>query len=460
MAAQDEHPRQPLNLLGAGDAIADCVHCGFCLPACPTYVLWGEEMDSPRGRIHLADQVRAGGPLEGATVKHFDRCLSCMACVTACPSGVRYGEIIEAARADVEQATDRALPDRLARSAIFSLFPYPRRLKIARAALGLAQLTGIQSALRRPGVSRHLPAMLRAVDSVAPPVSRLVRLPVRLPATGPRRGVVGLLTGCVQSVFFSATNAATARVLAAEGFDVVVPKGQGCCGALSSHSGRTSEAARFATKTIETFKSAGVEFIVVNAAGCGSAMKDYSRLFPAQTSGSVAADWLSTRTRDLSELLASFGTRARRHPVPLKIAYHDACHLAHAQRIRAQPRDLLQEIPELQLYEIHDDLCCGSAGIYNLVQPDAAKELGDRKAAAVMATGAEVVVTTNPGCMMQMRSALLRAGSTIRILPLAQVLDISIRGGAEVENVRSRSGPKGATGLPPQSTRSGRGRTS
>ncbi len=423
-----DQPR-PLKLAVAQELVDDCVHCGFCLPACPTYSLWGEEMDSPRGRIHLFDQVLSGSPIEGAPAKHFDRCLSCMACVSACPSGVRYGEIIEMAREEVEQAGDRPLSERLARSAIFSLFPYPRRLRVARLALGAAQSAGLRSALRRPKVAAHLPPLVQAMESVAPDVSSIEPVAARTPASRPRRGVVGLLAGCVQSVFFSQTNAATARILAAEGFDVVVPRRPVCCGALSWHAGRQKEAARLAKRTVAAFKSAGVELVVVNAAGCGSAMKEYSRLLSDDPRCSGDAAWLSAQTRDLSELLASVEPRAERHPVPMKVAYHDACHLAHAQGITAPPRALLQAVPGLQLCEIRDEFCCGSAGIYNLVQPAAAQELGDRKAAAVIASGAEVVVTTNPGCLMQMRSALQRAGSKIGTAHLAEILDRSITGG-------------------------------
>jgi len=411
------------------DLVGDCVHCGFCLPACPTYALWGEEMGSPRGRIHLFGQVLSGGSIETATVKHFDSCLSCMACVTACPSGVQYGEIVEAARDQVEQSAKRPLPERLSRSAIFAVFPYPRRLRVARLFLVAAQASGLRALLRRPRVAARAPALLRAMESVAPPISPIERLPPRVPAVGNRRGVVGLLTGCVQSVFFSEINAATARVLAAEGFEVVIPKGQGCCGALSEHVGRKSEALRLAKKTIELFRAAEVDFVVVNAAGCGSATKEYSRLFRDDPSFSAEADWFASRTRDISELLASVGSRAKRHPVRARVAYHDACHLAHAQGIRLQPRALLQEIPELDMCEIQDTMCCGSAGIYNLVQPDAANELGDRKAAAVIAAEPTIVVTSNPGCLMQIRSALERSGSDIRTAHIVEVLDNSIRGG-------------------------------
>lgn len=404
----------------------DCVHCGFCLPACPTYSLWGQEMDSPRGRIHLMGQVLSGCPVDDAPLEHFDRCLSCMACVTACPSGVRYGEIIEAARVEIEQTVRRPLPERLAREAIFGLFPYPRRARAARMALAAAEATGLRSLLQKPAVSARLPAFLRAIESVAPPVSRLEALPLRVEACGPRRGVVGLLTGCVQSVFFSGVNSATARVLAAEGFEVVVPPRQGCCGALSWHAGRRAEAARFARRTVDAFKSEGVERVVVNAAGCGSAMKEYEMLLSDEPRYKADAAWLAGHTVDLSELLVSAGARAERHPLDMKVAYHDACHLAHAQGIRAQPRALLRGIPGLELREIADEFCCGSAGIYNLVQPDAARDLGDRKAAAVVATGADVVVSTNPGCLMQVRSALARSGSAIGTAHLAEILDMSL----------------------------------
>jgi glycolate oxidase iron-sulfur subunit len=429
---QDQRSRRPIEVK---ELINDCVHCGFCLPACPTYSLWGQEMDSPRGRIHLMDQVLSGCPVEGAPLKHFDRCLSCMACVSACPSGVRYGEIIEAARVEIETSGRRPLPERLSRSVIFALFPYPRRLRVARLALAAAQVTGLRSVLQRPRVSVRLPGLFRAMESVAPAVSGLEVLPTRIPAREPRRGVVGLLTGCVQSVFFSPVNSATARVLAAEGFEVVVPREQGCCGALSAHAGRRSEAARLAKRTVDVFKSLDIEHVVVNAAGCGSAMKEYAMLLAGDPTYEAAGAWLADHTRDLSEVLVPVGSRAERHPLNMRVAYHDACHLAHAQGIRAQPRVLLQEIPGLQLCEVRDDFCCGSAGIYNLVQPDAAKELGDRKAAAVVATQAQMVVSTNPGCLMQLKSALTRSGSVIKTAHLAEILDTSIRGATPVAPV-------------------------
>jgi glycolate oxidase iron-sulfur subunit len=423
--------------------LGDCVHCGFCLPACPTYALWGEEMDSPRGRIHLIGQMVRGAPVEGAVTEHLDRCLSCMGCLTACPSGVRYDELIETARTRIEEEVRRPWGERATRAAMFGLFPYPSRLRLARAGLAVAERSGLRRLARHPAVARRLPAVLRAMEAVAPPVAPTLAaaesLPAFIAAQGERRGRVAMLTGCVQSVFFPAVNAATARVLAAEGFDVLVPPGQGCCGALSSHTGRHAEAVRFARATISAFEASGADAVVVNAAGCGSAMKEYERLLGASAggadagAGAGAAGWaargrrFSARVRDLAELLVEVGPRAERHPLELTVAYHDACHLAHAQGIRDQPRALLAAIPGISLREVGDrDLCCGSAGVYNLLQPEAAAELGERKARNVLATGANLLVTSNPGCLMQIAGAAERLGRPIRSAHLAEVLDASL----------------------------------
>jgi len=470
--------------------VKDCVHCGFCLPACPTYQLWGEEMDSPRGRIHLVSQLLEGAPLTDAAAEHFDRCLGCMACMTACPSGVQYDQIIEAARewteaADVpdsgvpaagvpaagvpaggvEPEARRTLRDRATRAAIFAVFPYPRRLRAATAPLRAAQRLGADRLLARAGVVGRVSPAAAAALRLAPPSGRPLppgRFPERVPALGTRRAVVGMLTGCVQSVFYPQVNAATARVLAAEGCDVVIPRGQGCCGALSLHSGRVAEAARFAAGTIEAFEAAGVDAIVVNSAGCGSAMKEYERLFEHLTepegarvaaeaglgegpeagevspalAGQVEADsWvsraaaLSARVRDLAEFLAELGPVAPRHPVPVRAAYHDACHLAHAQRITREPRSLLREIPGLELVELGDaGTCCGSAGVYNLLQPEAARALGARKADSVLESGASLVISANPGCTLQISAELAERGQPIATAHTAEVLDASIRG--------------------------------
>jgi len=390
-------------------------------------------MDSPRGRIHLVTQILDGADLTDAAAEHFDRCLGCMACMTACPSGVQYDQLIEAARVWTEEAHAspapsvpagrRPLRERAARAAIFALFPYPSRLRAAAGPLRLTQRTGLDRRLAGNKLTSRVSPVLDAALRLAPPPPAGVRLPERVAAVGTRRAVVGMLTGCVQSVFFPRVNSATARVLAAEGCDVVIPRGQGCCGALSLHSGREAEAARFARQTIATFKRAGVDAVIVNSAGCGSAMKEYDRLLPG------GAGFLSGKVLDFSEFLAELGPAAVRHPLRVTAAYHDACHLGHAQRITRQPRDLLRAIPELKLVELADaGTCCGSAGVYNLLQPDAAAELGRRKADAVQAADVPLLISANPGCSLQISAALAARGSQISVAHTAEVLDSSIRG--------------------------------
>ncbi|WP_406044875.1 heterodisulfide reductase-related iron-sulfur binding cluster [Micromonospora sp. NBC_00898] len=413
----------------AADLIADCVHCGFCLPTCPTYVLWGEEMDSPRGRIHLMKQGLEGEPLSDSMVTHVDRCLGCMSCVTACPSGVRYDRLISDTRQQVERRHTRGPRERALRAAIFALFPYRRRLRLLRGPLRAYQASGLGWLVRRTGLLARLAPTLAALESLAPPLRRAARLPARLPAVGARRAVVGMLTGCVQSAFFPEVNAATARVLAAEGCDVVIlPDRQGCCGALSVHNGREAEAQAFARRTLDTFAAAGIDFFVVNAAGCGSTLKEYGELLRDEPRYATLAADFAGRVRDLSELLDELGPVATRHPLPVTVAYHDACHLAHAQGVRDQPRRLLRGIPGLELREIADpEICCGSAGIWNVLHPGPAAELGDRKARTVLATGARLLVTANPGCLMQVAASVTRAGGHIALAHTAQVLDASLR---------------------------------
>ncbi len=425
------------------DLVADCVHCGFCLPTCPTYVLWGEEMDSPRGRISLMQQGLEGEPLSNSMVGHFDACLGCMACVTACPSGVQYDKLIEATRPQVERHHHhRGRRERLLRGLIFALFPYPKRLRLLRWPLRGYQRLGGHRLLRRSGLLNRLPASLRVMESIAPPLQAGGRLPERVPAGGEHRAVVGMLTGCVQGAFFGHVNAATARVLAAEGCEVVIPRQQGCCGALSLHNGREAEAIRFARELLDTFTAAGVDTVVVNAAGCGSAMKGYAHLLRDDPGYAERAHAFQGKVRDLAEFLVELGPRAVRHPLPVTVAYHDACHLSHAQGIRSQPRELLRAIPGLQLREIAEaELCCGSAGVYNLLQPSAGEALGRRKADAVVATGADWVVTANPGCLMQVAAALGDAGrSALGFRHTAEVLDASIRGSTLADANRSTTG--------------------
>ena len=389
-------------------------------------MLWGEEADSPRGRIYLMETGLAGEPMTDSMVQHFDRCLGCMACVTACPSGVRYDRLIEDTRAQVERRHPRNRAERLLRGAIFRLFPYPRRLRLLRGPLRAYQASGVRRLLG-PLLART--PTLATLESLAPRLRRPERLPERVPAVGPRRAVVGMLTGCVQRAFFPDVNAATARVLAAEGCDVVLPRAQGCCGALSVHTGREVEAQRFARSLIDAFEDAGVDYLVVNAAGCGSSLKEYGDLLRDDPSYAERAAALAAKVRDVSEVLVELGPVAPRHPLPLSVAYHDACHLAHAQGVRAQPRRLLADIPGLSLREIASaEICCGSAGVWNVLNPEPARELGDRKARDVLATGADLLVTANPGCLMQVAAAVHRAGGVIGLAHTMQVLDASIRG--------------------------------
>jgi glycolate oxidase iron-sulfur subunit len=407
------------------ELIDDCVHCGFCLPTCPTYVLWSEEMDSPRGRIVLMKEGHE--EISAPLVTHLDRCLGCMACVTACPSGVQYDKLIEDARPQLERNFERPPLERAHRRLIFGLFTHPGRLRALAPGAALAQRLGLPRLARRPRVRRLAPR-LAAIVAMTPDASvrrSLSRLPTRFEARGERRGTVALLQGCVQRVFFSDVNEATARVLAAEGFEVHVPRLPRCCGALPMHAGEDVQARELAKATIEALE--GYETVVVNAAGCGSAMKDYGHVLRDEPAWAERAAAFAAKVRDATELLAEAGPRATRRPVHLSVAYHDACHLAYAQGVRAQPRELLRSIPGLELVEPAEwELCCGSAGIYNLVQPVPAAELGERKARNLLDTGAEAVVAGNPGCALQISAHTERLGRPLPVLHPMELLARSI----------------------------------
>ena len=412
--------------------LSDCVHCGFCLPACPTYVSWGEEMDSPRGRIDLMKGVEDGKiALDDVVAGHIDKCLGCMACVTACPSGVRYDLLIEATRAKVEAAVTRPAEDRAFREFVFSVFPYPDRLRALIPALWLSTKLGFSRAAAGP-LGKLLPSRLRQLAAMAPPIQlrdTFSQLAVRTPAKGEQRARVALVAGCVQRAFFPNVNAATIRVLSAEGCEVLVPAGQGCCGALSLHSGRPEEAKRFARSLIEHFEKLQVDAIIINAAGCGSTLKEYGELFAAEPAWSARALAFAEKVRDVNEYLALLEPRAPRAPLKMRVAYHDACHLAHAQRVRTQPRALLRTIPGLQLLEIPSgDQCCGSAGTYNLFQPESAHEIGVRKVDNVQSVGADLVASANPGCTLQMQAIFRERGATLRAAHPIELLDASISG--------------------------------
>ena len=409
--------------------LADCVHCGFCLPACPTYDLWAEEMDSPRGRIHLMELVRQGEvPLDATVVGHFDACLGCMACVTACPSGVRYDRLIEQTRAAIERERPRRWHERAFRRLVFSLFPEPRRLQAAMVAAWAYRRLGLRALLRRSGLVRRLPARLATLEALVPD-RRLSELSGRLDgkASGAGRSPrarVALLTGCVESVLFSDVQAAAVRVLAAEGCDVTVPPDQGCCGALGLHSGEDEHARAKARALIDTLEASDADALVTCTAGCGSALKGYGDLLADDPAYAQRAVALASRVRDVSELLAELGPVAPRHPLPARVAYQEACHLAHAQGIREAPRSLLRSIPDLELVEIADaQRCCGSAGLYNLLEPETATELGAAKSAAIAQAEPDLVASANAGCALQISRFL-----DIPVRHPVQLLDAAIRG--------------------------------
>jgi glycolate oxidase iron-sulfur subunit len=415
------------------ELIDDCVHCGFCLPTCPTYTLWGEEMDSPRGRIVLMKEgLREGSELSPTLVTHIDRCLGCMACVTACPSGVQYDKLIEDTRAQIERNYERPPGQRAVKRAIFELFPHPGRLRALVPSLAAARALGVTrlARRRRGGLIDRVPGA-RTLLELAPEPSieaMAARVPEVTPAVGVRRGRVGFLQGCVQRVFFHRVNAATVEVLAAEGFEVYAPRAPRCCGALQLHTGEDAPAQALAKETIEAFE--GCDHVIVNAAGCGSAMKDYGHLLREDPAWAARAESFASRCRDVTEFLAEHDQVAPRAPLPRKVAYHDACHLAHAQGVRSQPRDLLRMVPGLELVDPPEwELCCGSAGIYNLVQPDAAADLGRRKARNLLGTGAEIVAAANPGCAIQIAAHTERLGHRMPVLHPMELLHESIKGG-------------------------------
>ena len=414
----------------SNEIIEKCVHCGFCLPVCPTYVLWGQEMDSPRGRIYLMKIASEGAAEMNSTwVSHFDTCLGCMACMTACPSGVDYGKLIEATRAQIERKTERSRGEKLHRRFMFETFTRPDRLRRMRLPLLAYQKSGLQAAVRGLGLLKLLPKKVQAMEALLPKLGPREAVAEVTPAEGTKRRRVGLLLGCVQREFYPQVNAATARVLAAEGCEVVAPREQPCCGALLVHAGEEAAAIELAKKTIEAFERANVETIVTNAAGCGSNVKEYGHLLRDEPGYAERAKVFAAKCKDISEILAELEPRAKRNALKLRVAFHDSCHLQHAQGIRLQPRALLSGIPGLELAEIPEAaICCGSAGIYNLVQPDAANALGDRKAELIAPLKADVVTTGNPGCLMQLQASLARHGWKIPVVHTIQLLDASIRG--------------------------------
>ncbi|HEV8534470.1 MAG TPA: heterodisulfide reductase-related iron-sulfur binding cluster [Candidatus Limnocylindria bacterium] len=414
------------------DLIARCVHCGFCLPTCPTFAVLGVEMDSPRGRIRLMKTVwehRLGADADGFE-DHIGKCLDCRACETACPSGVEYGKLVEGARSQIVAARPRSPLERLIRAAAFDwLLPHRRALGAFATLSIMAKRLGVPAALRatRLRIGRRLADLLDLLPDRASAAALTV-----VPARGERRARVALLSGCVMGSVFATTNAATARVLARNGVEVVAPADQTCCGALHAHAGERERARALARRNIVAFARADVDAIVVNAAGCGAAMKEYGWLLKDDGEWSARASAFASKVRDSTEYLAEIGVREPPGPVVARATWDDPCHLLHGQKVREQPRALLAAIPDLDLVPLDEaDWCCGSAGTYNVTQPDLARSVLDRKVANILKTGAELVVTANPGCLMQMQAGLRAARAGVTVVHLMDLLDRAY-GGAEV----------------------------
>ena len=416
--------------------IDTCVHCGFCLATCPSYRITGKETDSPRGRIYLMDAINEGdAPLADSTVQHFDSCLGCLACVTTCPSGVQYDQLIAATRPQIERNFKRSLPLRLLRRLIFSTFPYPGRMRLLLRPLGLYQKSGLQKLVRSLGVLKQISPQLAAMESMLPkivPTAFQDTIPALIPATGNTRYRVGMLLGCVQRLFNPVVNDATVRVLIANGCEVVVPQMQGCCGALSHHQGQEAQAQEMARQMIDTFENTEVDAILVNASGCGHTLKEYGHILKDDPEYGDRAQAFVKKVKDVQEFLADVGLTAPLSPLqdePLTMVYQDACHMLHGQKISLQPRQLLRQIPGVQLREpIDAALCCGSAGVYNILQPDVAEELGQQKVTNLLNTGASVIASANIGCFVQISKHLTIQGQQTPVLHPMQLLDYSIRG--------------------------------
>ena len=414
------------------DLLQRCVHCGFCLPTCPTYAVLGVEMDSPRGRIRLMETVWQGRV--DVTSDPFDQhmygCLDCRACETACPSGVEFGKLMEGARSQIEAARPRSLPERLVRMAAFHLLlPRPAVLGTFAHFSVLSKRLGAAKVLRligsRVGLARRLAALLDLV----PDRASTRALPEMYPARGTRRGTVALFTGCVMRAAFSDTNGATARVLARNGFSVVVPETQTCCGALHAHAGERVDARALARRNIAALEVLDVDAFIVNAAGCGAALKEYGWLLKDDPAWAERGSRFASRVKDASEFLGDAGLTAAPGPLRARVAYDDPCHLLHGQRIREQPRALLNAIPELTVVPLTEaDWCCGSAGTYNVTQPELSAKLLERKVGHITASGAELLVTANPGCQMQIAAGLRAARAPVTVIHLMDLLDRAYSG--------------------------------
>jgi glycolate oxidase iron-sulfur subunit len=408
----------------------ECIHCGLCTASCPTYVETGNENDSPRGRIYLMRAVVDGRlGVSDEVRKHLDLCLDCRACETACPSGVKYGQLIEPFKVALHQSAPPGKRSWLQSAILRYLFPYGNRVKLALAPARLMQRIGAIDAMEKVGLTRLLPPTLRRMQAMLPKLERGGgRLPEVLPPIGPKRARVALFLGCVADAMSPQTNHATARVLRRNGCEVVVPRDQACCGAIHYHSGVEGPAFDLAKVNLHAFDLDSVDAIIVNAAGCGAMLKDYGHLLP-EPDRALAARFAS-KVKDVSEFLVELGPIPPEHPVAdRKVTYHDACHLVHAQRVRSQPRQLLEMIPGLELIPLEEtEICCGAAGTYNLTEPEMSERLGRRKMEHILATGAEVVVTGNIGCILQIARKAKEYGTTIRVEHPIDLLDRAYEG--------------------------------
>jgi len=373
-------------------------------------------------------------PLSPATVQHFDSCLGCLACVTTCPSGVRYDKLIEATRQQVERNHPRSLPEKLIRQLIFSLFPYPQRLRFLLRPMGLYQKTGLQNWVRSIGILNQVSPQLAAMEAMLPPIQSAAfqdPIPAFMPAQGETRYRVGMLLGCVQRLFNPAVNEATVRVLTANGCEVVVPPAQGCCAALTHHQGQEEQTKTLARQLIDSFADVNVEYILINASGCGHTLKEYGHILADDPVYREKAKEFAAKVRDVQEFLAEVGLTTTLSPLqtkPLTLVYQDACHMIHGQKISFQPRQLLRQIPGVKLREpIDAALCCGSAGVYNILQPDVANELGRQKVQNLVHTGATVIVSANIGCFVQISRHLKLQSHNIPVFHPMQLLDYSIQ---------------------------------
>jgi glycolate oxidase iron-sulfur subunit len=424
-SADQSSPSQPVEEFLDRDRALACIHCGLCLSSCPTYLETGNENDSPRGRIHLMRAVQDGRlPLGETAVRHVDLCLGCRACEAVCPSGVYYGELLEATRDHIERRHTRPLWQQLLRhAAIEKIVPFPERMELA---LAPARLT------RKLRLERLLPKFAREALALIPEDGQAMRLPEVAPATTTnRRGRVGFVSGCVMSVLFGETNAASVRLLNRAGFDVVTPPEQGCCGALHAHGGNLEQARAAARRNIRAFEQLDVDAIVINAAGCGSTLKEYGHLLRGDAVWAARAATFSAKVKDLVEWLRQYPIPDSHFSIPRSrlTTYHDACHLAHAQRITHAPRELVRAVAGASFVELPEsDVCCGSAGSYNLTEPEMAGRLQRRKVENILRTGAQIVVTTNPGCLLQIQAGLRQAGAGhVEVLHLADYLDRACR---------------------------------